>query len=206
MVFPVVMHGCEKSTIKKAECWRVDAFELWCWRRPLRAPRTARRLNRSILKEISPGCSLEGLLLKLNLQYFGHLMGRADSLEKTWCWKSLKVRGEGDNRGWDIWMASQTQWTWVCAKVGSWCWTGSPRVLWFMGLQRVGNDWGTELNWTDRNNSQHCLVNPDSILLNQKARLVTYELLGVIFVVIGERLTTVVFQVRSWIANLSFES
>ena len=83
MVFPVVMYGCERWTIKKAECWRIDAFELWCWRRPLRVPWTARRSNQSILKEISPGCSLEGLMLKLKLQYFGHLMRRADSFEKT---------------------------------------------------------------------------------------------------------------------------
>ena len=83
MVFPVVMYGCESWTIKKVERRRIDAFELWCWRRPLRAPRTARRLNRSILKEISPGCSLEGLTLKLKHQYFGHLMRRTDSLEKT---------------------------------------------------------------------------------------------------------------------------
>ena len=83
MVFPVVMYGCESWTIKKAECQRIDAFELWCWRRLLRVPWTARRSNQSILKEISPGCSLEGLMLKLKLQYFSHLMGRADSLEKT---------------------------------------------------------------------------------------------------------------------------
>ena len=83
MVFPVVMYGCESWTIKKAECRRIDAFELWCWRRLLRVPWTARRSNQSILKEISPGCSLEGLMLKLKLQYFGHLMGRADSFEKT---------------------------------------------------------------------------------------------------------------------------
>ena len=83
MVFPVVMHGCESWTIKKAECRRIDAFELWCWRRLLRVPWTARRSNESILKEISPGCSLEGLMLKLKLQYFGHLMQRVDSLEKT---------------------------------------------------------------------------------------------------------------------------
>ena len=82
MVFPVVMYGCESWTVKKAEC-RIDAFELWCWRRPLRVPWTARRSNQSILKEISPGCSLEGVMLKLKLQYFGHLMRRADSLEKT---------------------------------------------------------------------------------------------------------------------------
>ena len=83
MVFPVVMYGCESWTVKKAECWRTDAFEMWCWRRLLRVPWTARRSNQSILKEISPGCSLEGLMLKLKLQYFDHLMWRADSLEKT---------------------------------------------------------------------------------------------------------------------------
>ena len=83
MVFPVVMYGCEIWTVKKAECWRIVAFELWCWRRLLRVPWTARRSNQSILKEISPGCSLEGLMLKLKLQHFGHLMGRVDSLEKT---------------------------------------------------------------------------------------------------------------------------
>ena len=83
MVFPVVMYGCESWTIKKAECWRIDAFELWCWRRLLRIPWTARRSNKSILKEISPGCSLEGLMLKLKLQYFGHLMRRSDLFEKT---------------------------------------------------------------------------------------------------------------------------
>ena len=83
MVFPVIMYGCESWTVKKAECWRIDAFELWCWRRLLSVPLTARRSNQSILKEISPGCSLEGLKLKLKLQYFGHLMQRADSFEKT---------------------------------------------------------------------------------------------------------------------------
>ena len=83
MVFPVVMYGCESWTIKKAECWRIDAFELWCWRRLLRVPWTARRSNQSILKEIRSGCSLEGLMLKIKLQYFGYLMRRADSFEKT---------------------------------------------------------------------------------------------------------------------------
>ena len=83
MVFPVVMYGFESWTVKKAECWRIDAFELWCWRRLLRVPWTARRSNQSILKSISPGCSFEGLILKLKLQYFGHLMRRVDSLEKT---------------------------------------------------------------------------------------------------------------------------
>ena len=93
MVFPVVMYGCESWTVKKAECWRIDAFELWCWRRLLRVPWTARRSNQSILKEISSGCSLEGLMLKLKLQYFGHLMWRVDSLEKT-----LMLGGIGGRR------------------------------------------------------------------------------------------------------------
>ena len=93
MVFPVVMYGCESWTVKKAECRRIDAFELWCWRRLLRVPWTARRSNQSILKEISPGCSLEGLMLKLKLQYFGHLMRRVDSLEKT-----LMLGGVGGRR------------------------------------------------------------------------------------------------------------
>ena len=83
MVFPVVMYGCESWTVKRAECWKIDAFELWCWKRLLRVPWTARRSNQSVLKEISPGCSLEGLMLKLKLQYFGHLIRRADSFEKT---------------------------------------------------------------------------------------------------------------------------
>ena len=128
MVFPVVMYGCESWTIKKAEHWRIDAFELWCWRRLLRVPWIARRSNQSILKEISPEYSLEGLMLKLKLRYFGHLIQRADSLEKPWCWERLRVGGEGDkmNRGQDGWMPSLTQWTWVWINSGSWWWTGRP--------------------------------------------------------------------------------
>ena len=98
MVFPVVMYGCDCWTIKKAEYWRIDVFELWCWRRLLKAPWTARRSNQSILKEISPGCSLEGLMLKLQLQYFGHLMWRTDSFEKTLMLGNLKS-GEENDRG-----------------------------------------------------------------------------------------------------------
>ena len=97
MVFPALMYGCESWTIKKAECWRIDAFDLWCWRRFLRVPWTVRKSNQSILKEISPGCSLEGLILKLKLQYFGHLIRRADSLEKTLM--LVKIEGER-RRGW----------------------------------------------------------------------------------------------------------
>ena len=98
MVFPVVMYGCESWTIKKAEHLRIDAFELWCWRRLLRVPWTARRSNQSILKGISPECSLEGLMLKLKLQHFGHLMQRADSFEKTLMLGKIKVGGEGDDK------------------------------------------------------------------------------------------------------------
>ena len=103
MVFPVVMYGCESWTIKKAEWRRIDAFELWCWRRLLRVPWTSRRSNQSILKEISPKCSLEGLMLRLKLQYFGHLMWRADSFKKTLILGKIEGRGEGDDRGWDGW-------------------------------------------------------------------------------------------------------
>ena len=99
MVFPVVMYGYESWTTKKAERQRIDAFELWCWRRLLRVPWTARRSNQSILKEISPGCSLEGLMLRLKLQYFGHLMRRVDSLEKTLMLGGIGAGGEGDDRG-----------------------------------------------------------------------------------------------------------
>ena len=141
------MYGCESWTVKKAERWRIDAFELWCWRRLLRVPWTARRSNQSILKEISPGCSLEGMMLKLKLQYFGHLMWRVDSFEKTLILEVLRAGGEGDDRGRDGWMASPTRWTWVWVNSGSWWWTGRPGMLQFMWSQRVQHDWTTELNW-----------------------------------------------------------
>ena len=151
MVFPVVMYGCESWTIKKAEHWRIDAFELGCWRRLLRVSWTARRLNQSILKEINSKYSLEGLMLKLKLQNFGHLMWRVDSFEKA-----LMLGGSGGRRRrgrqrmrWL--MASRTRWTWVWVNSGSWWWTGRPGVMWFMGLQRVGHDWATKLNWTELN-------------------------------------------------------
>ena len=147
MIFPVVMYGCESWTIKKAEHWRIDAFLLWCWTRLLRVPWTARGSNQSILKEISPEYSLEGLMLKPNLQYFGHLMWRTDSLEKTLMLAQLKAGREGDNRGWDGWVASLTRWTWVWASSGSWWWRGRPGVLQSIGSQRLSN-W-TELNWSD---------------------------------------------------------
>ena len=148
MAFPVVMYGCESWTIKKVKSRQIDAFELWCWRRLLRVHWTARRSNQSILKEISPEYSLEGLMLKLKLQYFGHLMRKTISLKRSWCWVRLKEGREGDNRGWDGWKASLTRWTWVWVNSGSWWWTGKLGVLQSMGSQRVEHNWATELNWT----------------------------------------------------------
>ena len=110
-----------------------------------------RQITGSILKEISPEYSLEGLMLKLKLQYFGHLIWRTDSLERPWCWEGLGTGGEGDDRGWDGWMASATRWTWVWLNSGSWWCTGRPGVLQFKASQRVGHDWVTELNWTELN-------------------------------------------------------
>ena len=147
MVFPVVMYGYESWTIKKAEHWRIDAFKLWCWRRLLRVPWAARRSNQFILKEISPEYSLEGLMLKLKLQYFGHLMGRTDSFEKTLMLGKIEGRRRRDNRVWNVWMASLTQWTWVWVNSGSWWWTGRPGVLQSMLSQRVRHNWMTVLNW-----------------------------------------------------------
>ena len=150
IVFPVVVYGCESWTIKKAECWRIDVFELQYWRRLLRVPWTARRSKQSVLREISPEYSLGGLMLKLKLQYFGYLMQRTDSLEKTLMLGKIEG-GEGDDRGRDGWMASPTQWTWVWVNSRSWWWTGRPGMLQSMGSQRVRHDWATKLNWTDTN-------------------------------------------------------
>ena len=145
MVFLAVTYGCESWTIKKAEHQRIDALELWCWRRLLRVPWTARRSNQSILKEISPEYSLEGMTQKL--QYFGHLMWSTDSLEKTLMLGKIEGRRR---RGWqrmrrldgitDLMDMSLN-------KLWSWWWTGKPGVLQYIGSRRVGHDWATELNW-----------------------------------------------------------
>ena len=149
LVFPVVVYGCESWTMKKAEHQRIDAFELWCWRRLLRVQGTARKSNQSILKKISPEYSLEGLMLKLKLQYFDHLIWRTDSLEKTWRWERLKTGGEGDDRGWEGWMASPILWTWVWVSSRTWWWAGKCAAVY--GVAKIWpwlNDW-TELNWTE---------------------------------------------------------
>ena len=142
------MCGCESWIVKKAKCWRIDAFELWCWRRLLRVPWTARRSNQSILKEIGPECSLERLILKL--QYLAVWCEKLTHYKRAWCWQRLKAGGEGNDRVQDGWLASLTQWTWVWVNSGSWWWTGRSGVLWFMGLKE--SDTTEWLNWTVGNN------------------------------------------------------
>ena len=136
VVFPVVMYGCESWTIQKAESWRMDAFELWCWRRRLlRVPWTARTSNQCILKEINTEYSLEGLMLKWKLRYLNTWCKELNSWKRPWCWEGLKAGGEEGNRGWDGWVASPTRWTWVWVGSRSWWWTGKPGVLQSVGLQ-----------------------------------------------------------------------
>ena len=147
MVFPVVMYGGESWTVKKVERWRIDAFEVWCWRRLLRAPWTARRSNQSILKEISPGCSLEGMMLKLKLQYLATSCEELTHWKRLWCWEGLGAGGKGDNRGWDGWMASPTRWTWVCVNSG--VGDGHGGLVCCSSWGRKESDTTEQLNWTD---------------------------------------------------------
>ena len=148
MVFPVVMYGCESWTVKKAGCQWIDAFELWCWRRLLRVPWTARRSKQSTLTEISPEYwkdwywSWKSNTLATWCEELTHL-------KRPWCWEKLKAGGEGNNRGWDGWVASPIWWTWVwvCSRI--WWWTGKPGVLQSRGSQRIRHDWAAKLNWTE---------------------------------------------------------
>ena len=133
MVFPVVMYGCESWTIKKAECQRIDAFELWCWRRLLRVPWTARK---SVLR-----VHWKDWCWSWNSNTLATWCEELTHLKRHWCWERLRAGGEGDDRGWDGWMASLTQWTWVWATSGNWWWTGKLGVLQYVGSHRVGHDW-----------------------------------------------------------------
>ena len=133
------------------ESWTLKnwCFELWCWRRLWRVPWTARRSSQSILKEISPEYSLWDWCWSWNSNTLVIWFEELTHLKKTWCWERLMAGGEGDDRGWDGWIASPTQWTWVWVSSGSWWWSGKPGVLQSKGWQRVGHDWATELNWTE---------------------------------------------------------
>ena len=148
--FPVVMYGYESRTIMEAERRRINAFELWCWRRLLRVPWTARRSNQSILKEISPEYPLEGPMLKLKPQYFGNLLRRADSFEKTLMLGKIEGRRRRGRQRMRWLDGIIIQWAWVWASSGSWWWTGKPGVLQIMELERVRQDWATEPNWKKR--------------------------------------------------------
>ena len=147
MTFPEVMYGCESWTVKKAEHQKIDAFELWCWRRLLRVPWTARRS-----KHVHPKGDQSWVFIgrtDVEAEILNTLATWWEELthwKRPWCWEGLGAGGEGDDRRWDGWMASPTQWTWVWVNSGSWWWTGRPGVLRFTGSQRVGHDWATELN------------------------------------------------------------
>ena len=150
IVFPVVTYGCESWTIKKAERWRIDAFELWCWKRLLRVLWIARRSNLSILRGSVLGVHWKDWCWSWHFDTLATLCEELTHLKKLWCWEGLKIGGEGDDRRWEGWMASPTQWTCVWVNSGSWQWTGRPGMLQSMGSQRVRHDWATEWNRTEK--------------------------------------------------------
>ena len=150
------MYGCERWTINKAEHWRIDVFELWCWKRLLRVPWTARRSNQSILKEVL-NIHWKDCCWSWSSNTLVTLCKELTYWRSPWCWERLKAGGEVDDRGWDGCMAKLTRWTWVWVSFGSWWWTGKPGVLQFMGSQRVRDDWGIELNWASYPRHSHTL-------------------------------------------------
>ena len=147
------MYGCESWTVKKAEHWRIDAFELWCWRRVLRVPWTERRSNHPFWRRSALGFLWREWCWSWNSSTLATSCEELTHWKRLWCCKGLRAGGEGDDRGWDGWMASLTQWTWVWVNSWSWWWTGRPGVLRFMWSQRVGHDGMIGLNWTE-----HCLI------------------------------------------------
>ena len=147
MVFPVVVYGCESWTVKKAERRRIDDFELWCWRRPLRVPWTARRSTSPFWRRSALGFLWREWCWSWNSSTLATSWEELTHWKRLWCWEGLGAGGEGDNRKWDGWMASPTRWMWVWVNSRCWWWTGRPGVLQFIGLQRVGHDWVSELNW-----------------------------------------------------------
>ena len=149
MVFPVVMYGCESWTVKKAERRRIDAFELWCWRRPLRVPRLQGDPSSPFWRRSALSVHWKDWCWSWNCSTLATSCKELTHWKSPWCWEGLGAGGEGDDRGWDGWMASLTRWTWVWVNSRRWWWTGRPGVLRFMGSQRVGHDWVTELNWTN---------------------------------------------------------
>ena len=178
MVFPVVMCGCESWTIKKAECWRIDAFELWYWRRLLRVPWTARRSKQSILKRSVLVVHWKDWCWSWKSSTLATSCEEVTHWKRSWCWEGLWAGGEGDDRGWDGWMASPTQWTWFCVNSGSWWWTGRPGVLQSMGSQRAGHDWATELtDWLNRCSvsSSNCCFLPCIHISEEAGRMVWYS-------------------------------
>ena len=161
MVFLVLTYGCESWTIKKAECWRIDAFKLWCWKKLFKSPLDNKEIKSSILKEINSEYSLEGGMLKLKHQYFGHLMWRADSMEKTLMLQKRRAGGERNATRWDGWMASLTQLTWVWANSRRYWRTGKPGVLQSIGSQRV-----QMAEWLNNSSPSHWVAKSQTQLSN----------------------------------------
>ena len=149
------MYGCKSWTIKKAECQRIDAFELWCWRRLLRVPGLQGEPASPSWRKSVLNVHWKGWCWSWNSNTLATCCEELTHWKRPWCWERLKAGEEGDNRGWNGWMASLTQWTWVWVSSVNWWWTGKPGVLQSMGLQRVRHDWATELNWTDGMDGSH---------------------------------------------------
>ena len=158
MVFPVVMYGCESWTMKKTEHWRIDSFELWCWRRLLWVPWTARDPTSPSLRRPVLDVHLKDWCWGWNSNTLATSWEELTHWKRSWWWEGLGAGGEGDDKGWDGWMASPTQCTWVWVNSRSWLWTGRPGVLQSMGSQRIRHDWMTELNWVLATIRYLCLI------------------------------------------------